>query len=620
MPDEGGWYMLPQCRKKFVYLDYMKDCAEEHLHYSKCTERYFVQIWKALYRNVRLRKWCRFAKCNFCVSVRAIMFNASNSLAVRNDARSRLREHRDWANTLERGVYHSKMSKAICSPQEYISISLDGTSKFPQGFPGFPTKAKSDGNEERLKLHIEIAMVHGRRPRVFVAWEDIAGDANLITEILTRVLKAEENDRGVLPKILYLQLDNCARENKNTYLLMFLVWLVERNIFDIIYVSFLPVGHTHFDPDQLASRLGIAVQYTAVKTTAQLIDLFNGCYSPRPIVEWIHDTGDIKCLFNPTGGVHFPVGTSLVRQVKGCCTRVVHHSRAHFMGPTSPLHWMMRKDTNKRAILQSKLTSHDNSDWSEQHYGWTDAPRPNGRQFSESTSGVFADDIKICPKKVIGGQRRRELTTAIRNVKARLSNDEYASIMSVVDSIIDPPLQSLDPVDDERWKFAVEGAGVESDEEDQEDEEKTMSLNPQIIYHDANEQNSARAARSDGVTSQDLVVGNYLAYEPTYTDETKENERHEFWLGKIIQIDSSAKSVHIQAWHTGQKQNATLTGARYRLWSGDGKQRWVNIDRALTTFNSTSFTDKQRVKAAMLRRIRNAIELRKTNAILPEVS
>lgn len=57
------------------------------------------------------------------------------------------------------------------------------------------------------------------------------------------------------PRKLYLQLDNTGRQNKSKYLFAYLGWLVQTGQAMEVYVSFLPVGHTHEDIDQLFSRL-----------------------------------------------------------------------------------------------------------------------------------------------------------------------------------------------------------------------------------------------------------------------------------------------------------------------------------------------------------------------------
>ena len=56
-------------------------------------------------------------------------------------------------------------------------------------------------------------------------------------------------------KILFLQLDNVYRENKNTILMRWMAYLVKQNIFERIEVSFLIVGHTHNDVDRIFSLI-----------------------------------------------------------------------------------------------------------------------------------------------------------------------------------------------------------------------------------------------------------------------------------------------------------------------------------------------------------------------------
>ena len=142
-------------------------------------------------------------------------------------------------------------------------IALDGSDQLNNGVPQFRSKTSKDTARQGLKHHVEIAQVAGSPEQVytFVTQEDIRGDPNLTVECIQRILKKEERRRGgALPKELCLQLDNCWRENKNSYTLAYLASLVERGIFDVIYLSFLPVGHTNFVPDRIASRIAVAVK------------------------------------------------------------------------------------------------------------------------------------------------------------------------------------------------------------------------------------------------------------------------------------------------------------------------------------------------------------------------
>ena len=49
-------------------------------------------------------------------------------------------------------------------------------------------------------------------------------------------------------------MDNCARENKNKDVISYCSYLIQCGLFTSMEISFLPVGHTHEDIDQMFSR------------------------------------------------------------------------------------------------------------------------------------------------------------------------------------------------------------------------------------------------------------------------------------------------------------------------------------------------------------------------------
>ena len=49
--------------------------------------------------------------------------------------------------------------------------------------------------------------------------------------------------KGRLPPVLFLQMDNCWRENKNWIMFAYLSWLVETGVFQKVQVGFLIVGY-----------------------------------------------------------------------------------------------------------------------------------------------------------------------------------------------------------------------------------------------------------------------------------------------------------------------------------------------------------------------------------------
>ena len=79
-----------------------------------------------------------------------------------------------------------------------------------------------------------------------------------MTEVLRQTL-LDLQERGKLPTvnpILYVQLDNCEEnKNKNKSVFAFCADLVEKHVFEQVYVGFLMVGHTHEDIDQFFSTI-----------------------------------------------------------------------------------------------------------------------------------------------------------------------------------------------------------------------------------------------------------------------------------------------------------------------------------------------------------------------------
>ena len=55
--------------------------------------------------------------------------------------------------------------------------------------------------------------------------------------------------------MLHLQVDNTSKQNKNKFMIGYLACLVKWHVFSQVYLSFLPVGHTHEDVDQYFSKI-----------------------------------------------------------------------------------------------------------------------------------------------------------------------------------------------------------------------------------------------------------------------------------------------------------------------------------------------------------------------------
>ena len=90
----------------------------------------------------------------------------------------------------------------------------------------FTNPVKMVANEIPLKLKLFGATVHGYEKTFFYRTEQVKYDSDLSIEVLRHVLLEYEQENGVLPPTLFLQLDN-GSDQKSKQFLTFLAYLVE---------------------------------------------------------------------------------------------------------------------------------------------------------------------------------------------------------------------------------------------------------------------------------------------------------------------------------------------------------------------------------------------------------
>jgi hypothetical protein len=165
----------------------------------------------------------------------------------------------------QRDAYYANAGLAKRHPNHYMSIIMDGAEPFslPQTHP-FP---KAWIRAYRLPVHCYGIKNHGiDRPYIYLSGGQWSQDPNFVISILYVHIKAIFLQNKALPKILFLQVDNCARENKNRFLLAFCSLLLMWNLFTEITISFLPVGHTHEDIDQTFSIISRKYFHDIIKS------------------------------------------------------------------------------------------------------------------------------------------------------------------------------------------------------------------------------------------------------------------------------------------------------------------------------------------------------------------
>ena len=107
-------------------------------------------------------------------------------------------------------------------------------------------------------------------------------------------------------------MDNCARENKNKYVMAYLSYLVQVGVFKKITMSYLPVGHTHADIDALFGNLSTAFKsYDAVnisKLHEVISDFLNESLLHIEQIRWMPNITDyfditIRCFCKFFSGI-----------------------------------------------------------------------------------------------------------------------------------------------------------------------------------------------------------------------------------------------------------------------------------------------------------------------------
>lgn len=114
--------------------------------------------------------------------------------------------------------------------------------------------------------------------------DEYSTGANHVIEALHGTLNHKYQEEGRLPPTMFIQVNNCTRENKRKYFLSYLESLIARGVFQCVQVSFLPVGHTHEDIDQSFSVITRHLKHKATHTLSELHSEIDKAFHDNVIV------------------------------------------------------------------------------------------------------------------------------------------------------------------------------------------------------------------------------------------------------------------------------------------------------------------------------------------------
>lgn len=289
---------LPDLEKQNVYSSFVAYYIKTHqdtVQEPPPTYSYFLRIWKKEVPNIRSRKTHNFTICSLCEKYRISLIEHVNNPKKRDEILLSRSNHIDHMRQ-ERLGYYRRRDRAVTYPSRFCSFIIDGADQKSYGLPHFAFNTKADKGH---KLKVKCVGILEHRPSkklsLFPMREEFDTGSNHVIEGLHRVLDLKFQEEGALPPTMYVQFDNCSRENKNKFFLSYLESLVARGVFLEVQVSFLPVGHTHEDIDQAFSVVARHLKTKDAHTMTELIQDIKHSWGKESLV------AQMKNVVNYTG-------------------------------------------------------------------------------------------------------------------------------------------------------------------------------------------------------------------------------------------------------------------------------------------------------------------------------
>jgi len=303
------------------------------------------QLRKEYFRNVEVKEvgsnFSRCTECDFLVEFISKYPRGCDDWQCLVSDRDR---HLNYQRAC-RNIYHGWSTESVQHPSEFLCIIHDKMDTTKTALPRMQRITKATAGLGQVPVSCTGMLTHGHGDGAYAHYSTSLwpGDSNFTISSLCRVLRALEsppvreskclfptppqNDffdallhgksrcassippavadptplprAGTpavpLPRKLYLQLDNSAKDNKNRFLMAFCSLLTARHIFKEVTVGFLIVGHTHEDIDAHFSYLSKLIK---TKNTYVLADLMKAFMDSQKTVafipEFVQEVADFK--------------------------------------------------------------------------------------------------------------------------------------------------------------------------------------------------------------------------------------------------------------------------------------------------------------------------------------
>jgi hypothetical protein len=216
------------------YIDDMK-VVPGHQVVKRST---FSNIFNDDYSNhVEFLKSSNFARCDVCDAHSDARRNLTGDALKLADRKHNETHLADMAK--EMNVYLEHKQEALMHPKKCISIVIDGMDQKKTCLPHRAVESHKTATCDRMDCPLIGVLSHAHRPgtMAFYTHGELAKDSSLTCQVLLKALRYIMTNLPAdhHPRKLYIQMDNCIRENKNRSIMTMMELLILQGLFDEVH-------------------------------------------------------------------------------------------------------------------------------------------------------------------------------------------------------------------------------------------------------------------------------------------------------------------------------------------------------------------------------------------------
>jgi hypothetical protein len=227
-----------------------------------------------------------------------MMATTAADRAMRDAVLARLGQHYEF-QAAQRIAMNSVFKASEREPTELLAIAWDKMDQNKTIVPRVVALSSTQfmKNSARLVVSLIGVLIPALTPQpiFYTVLEDHKHGSNMIGSLLLDILLHTVHQTGTLPRRLFIQADNTAKETKNTITIFIALWLLaqlEHTRLEAIEFGYLLVGHTHDLIDTTFSYVNRALRQTDFLSLPEMFAILRSSMRNPPIWRHIRDMYD----------------------------------------------------------------------------------------------------------------------------------------------------------------------------------------------------------------------------------------------------------------------------------------------------------------------------------------